>query len=186
MFQKNKPETGNLLIAEPFLQEVYFKRSVILLAEHNESGSLGFIMNKPLDIKITNVAKDFPPFSGNLFYGGPVRNDLLFFVHTLGEQIEDSIPIIKGLFWGGKTEVVKESIKSGLINEDNIKFFVGHSGWSEGQLEEELKENAWFMGKFDTDFIMNTEPRMLWRKTLINMGKEFAQYANYPENPSYN
>jgi putative transcriptional regulator len=178
-------KTGKIIIAKPFLLDPFFKRSVIILTEHNTEGSVGFILNKPLDINIADISTVLP-INDNIYYGGPVNNDIMFTIHTFGDLIEGSIPIIKGLYWGGKIDIIKKYIEEGITNENNMRFFIGYAGWSKGQLEHELTENSWFVADFNSKFIMGTEPRSLWRQALINMGDKYAQYANYPENPIYN
>merc|ERR1712065_46093 len=90
-----------ILISEPFLLDYYFKRSVVLLCDHSDEGSFGVIMNKPLSVKLNEVVKDFPDFAAPIYLGGPVQNDSLFFLHTIGDKIEGSVEVINGLFWGG-------------------------------------------------------------------------------------
>ena len=113
-----KPEQGTLLISEPFLRDIYFRRSVILLAEHNSEGSFGLIINKPLDIKLNEVIQDFPDFNTNVYIGGPVQTDRLFVLHTLGGKITKSRKIMEGLYWGGKIDIIKSMIEDKKINEN--------------------------------------------------------------------
>jgi len=103
-----KPVRGTILISEPLLADNYFKRAVVLLAEHNEDGSFGIIMNKPIDNKFNEIVSDFPDYKGQLFLGGPVSNSSLFFIHTLGDLIDNSLKIMEGLYWGGDIESVRE------------------------------------------------------------------------------
>ena len=119
-----KPSKGKILISEPLLADNYFKRSVVLLAEHNEEGSFGIIMNKPIDNKFNEIVTDFPEYTGQLFLGGPVSNSSLFFIHTLGDLIENSMKIMDGLYWGGDIESVRElmilkQINPGIIFPDS-------------------------------------------------------------------
>ena len=94
------PIQGALLISEPFLKDFYFRRSVVLLAEHNDDGSFGLIINKPVEVMLNEIVKDFPYFETKLFIGGPVNTDSLFILHTLGKQIKNSFQIMPGLYWG--------------------------------------------------------------------------------------
>ena len=121
-----KPAKGKILISEPFLIDYYFKRSVVLLAEHNEEGTFGLIINKPVDIALSDVLHDFPEFDSPVYLGGPVKTDSLYFIHTLGDRLENSLEITEGLYWGGDIEVVKEMITLGKITAKEIKFFVGY------------------------------------------------------------
>ena len=97
-----EPKQGKILISEPLMNDFHFGRSVILLIDHVESeGSFGVIINKKLNASVSQIVDDFPDFEGTAYLGGPVSDSQLFFIHTLGELIPESIPIIDGLYWGG-------------------------------------------------------------------------------------
>ncbi len=181
-----KPGKGKLLISEPFLLDYYFKRSVVLLAEHNEEGSFGIIMNKPVSAKFNEIVKNFPEFNAQLYLGGPVKNDSLFFIHTLGDRIEGSLEIIDGLYWGGNIEAIREMITLNILNPADIRFYIGYSGWTANQLDAELKRNSWVVSRAKVEQLLNTQPNKLWSLTLQNLGKEYALWTNFPSDPSMN
>ena len=181
-----KPGKGKLLISEPFLLDYYFKRSVVLLAEHNEEGSFGIIMNKPVSAKFNEIVKNFPEFNAQLYLGGPVKSDSLFFIHTLGDRIEGSLEIIDGLYWGGNIEAIKEMITLNILNPADIRFYIGYSGWNANQLDAELKRNSWVVSRAKVDQLLNTQPNKLWSLSLQNLGKEYALWTNFPSDPSMN
>ena len=180
------PERGKILISEPLLGDYYFKRSVVLLAEHNEEGSFGLIMNKPITAKFNTIVKDFPEFETTLYLGGPVQNNSLFFIHSLGEKINESQEIIKGIYWGGDLEQVKELMTLNQIHNDDIRFYVGYSGWGSQQLEEELKKNSWLVSEIDADALLNTHPDDLWDRTLKDLGSKYSHWKNFPSDPGMN
>ena len=115
---------GKLLVAEPFMQDVYFKRSVVLLCENTKHSTFGYILNKRLNMKINELVRNFPDFDCDLYFGGPVQNDTLHFIHTIGDVLDESHEIAKGLFWGGNYNQLKVLVKEGLITPKDIKFFV--------------------------------------------------------------
>jgi len=161
-----KPTKGKILISEPFLIDYYFKRSVVLLAEHNEDGSFGLILNKPVELQLSDIVKDFPSFDTPIYLGGPVKTDSLYFIHTLGNEIDDSMEISEGLFWGGDIEVVKELITIGKIGTEEIKFFVGYSGWVSKQLDGELARNSWLVANMNANDVMHSNPDKILCSTL--------------------
>lgn len=181
-----KPTKGKILISEPFLIDFYFQRSVVLLAEHNEEGSFGLVINKPVDIKLDEVISDFPKFDANVCMGGPVKTDSLYFVHTLGNVIEGSIEIIDDLYWGGDIEVVKELIILNQIKSQNIKFFVGYSGWVANQLDDELKRNSWLVSNTTSNQVMKMLGEEMWKTAVKKMGPEYAYWINFPSDPTQN
>ncbi len=182
-----KPTKGRLLISVPFLNDYYFGRSVVLLTEHGKEGSVGLIINKPLDTRINDAIKDFPAFDENLYLGGPVEKNSLFYIHTKGDIITDSIEIKEGLYWGGDFEAIKSLIKDGLLYPGNIRFFVGYSGWAPFQLDRELREKSWVVSECDVNSILTPDPLTYWHKKLKNSShKEYAVWADFPVNPSLN
>ena len=181
-----EPGRGKILISEPFLLDYYFKRSVILLAEHNEEGSFGVIMNKPLDVKFNEVIKDFPEFNCQIYLGGPVENDSLFFIHTLGDKIESSMEIIDGIYWGGEMEAIKEMIVTKTLNPEHIRFYIGYSGWSPEQLDGELIKNSWVVSRVKKDYLLNTKPDLLWKSALEKLGGDYTLWPTFPDDPMNN
>ena len=137
------PERGKILISEPFLPDTFFNRSIVYLTDHSPEGSVGFILNKKLDVKVCDAIAGFETWKDTLNMGGPVAPDTLHYLHTLGDLIPKSVHIEKNIFWGGDIETIKTLIAFNKLKESQIRFFLGYSGWSAGQLEKELKENSW-------------------------------------------
>lgn len=182
-----KLKKGQLLVAEPsIIGDLSFNRSVILLAEHNEDGSVGFILNKPLKYTIRDLVPDIEA-SFKIYNGGPVEQDNLYFIHNVPELITDSIEISSGIFWGGDFELTKKLINEGKIKKDNIRFFLGYTGWETQQLENEMETNSWIIaenlyqnkiiGKSTTDF---------WKEKILELGGDYIIWSNAPENPLLN
>ena len=177
---------GKLLISEPFLFDPNFKRTVVLLAEHNEEGSVGFILNRPIEVSVAEALDDFPDFDSNLFFGGPVGQNNLFYIHTLGDKLTGSKEIIKGIFWGGDFEHLKLMIDAGQVDPKQIQFFAGYSGWAPEQLDRELKEKSWIVADTRAEQVMKGRNKEFWSEVLKDLGNKFAIMANFPEDPSLN
>jgi putative transcriptional regulator len=185
---KNKynPERGRLLVSEPFMEDPYFKRTVVLLCEHNEEGSFGFVLNKYIDVNIKDVIEDLPQMKSRISVGGPVKNENLFYLHTLGEELDGSKEVIPGVYIGGEFDILKERIKAGLVNEKQIRFFIGYSGWEEEQLNGELKEGSWLVLPAKGTDVMDTKQDDLWAQVLRDKGDGQSYFANFPEDPKLN
>lgn len=180
------PAKGRLLISEPFLSDPHFKRTVILLCDHNEHGSFGFVLNNYINIKISDVVKDIKAIKTKISIGGPVQKDSIFYLHTLGEKISGSLPVFENIYMGGDFDEIKELINNGKLPPKSIRFFVGYSGWGKDQLAWELKEKSWIVSESTTSQIMDTKYDNLWSQSLRIMGDEYAMLANFPTDPNFN
>jgi len=182
-----KPKKGKLLIAEPTLTgDVSFNRSVVLLAEHNEEGSVGFILNKPLEYNISDLISEIVlPFQ--VYNGGPVEQDNLYFIHKVPHLIRNSIEISNGIYWGGDFDKTIELINEKTISEEDIRFFLGYSGWSSLQLDEELSSKSWIVvkNKYATEIIRKSS-NAFWKEKMVELGGDYLIWSNAPENPSLN
>jgi len=186
VYNNLSPTKGRVLITEPFLEDDYFERSIILLCEHNEEGSFGFVINNYTELKIQDIV-EFPEFETKISTGGPVSEKHLYFVHTLGEEIDDSIHVIDNIYMGGDFEQVKDKIKLGLIKSNQIRFFIGYSGWIKNQLEGELKQNSWLVSEIlDIDKLMDVNYDTIWEDYMRNQGGKYKAFAQFPTNHKLN
>lgn len=184
--QENKePSAGRLLISAPFLGDI-FKRSVILLTEHNEEGTVGFILNKPTEFKLHEVLDDFPEFNAKVFLGGPVQQNSLNFIHKAGNILEGGYEISNGVFWNGNFEMLKVLIGNGSLDPEDFRFFLGYAGWSPEQLKNEIKGNSWYLNDPSVEILFDNASDKLWSTILKSMGKEYSIISTFPEDPSVN
>ncbi len=180
------PQKGRILIAEPFLPGDYFSRSVVFLVAYSEKGAVGFILNKRIDFSLQEVFVDFPEFDANVFLGGPVSADSIFFIHRLGDQLPGSIHVLGDLYWGGDFKTLKDKIQKGEIKSEDIHFFLGYSGWDAGQLEGEIKENSWLVTDVDENIILQDTDKATWADFVKKAGNRYQIWENFPENPTFN
>ncbi|MFT6856692.1 MAG: putative transcriptional regulator [Cyclobacteriaceae bacterium] len=182
-----KPECGDILISEPYLPDPNFERSVILLCEHNEEGSFGFILNHLAQTSLDEIVEEVDTDDLKVFVGGPVQKDTLHFLHQKPDAFKNDQKINEGIYWGGDFDGLLSAINTRTIDVNSVKFFVGYSGWSSGQLDEELNAKSWIVCKNVTaDLIFNLEPKDLWKEVLARMGGKFKMIANYPTDPRLN
>jgi len=181
----SKPlKRGRVLISEPFLQDGVFHRSLVLLTEYSAEGAIGFVLNKPLDVAIHQLVDGFPHCDAAVCLGGPVSPERLHYLHRI-PGVEDAIEVKKGLWWGGQLKCIREGIESGSIHSDQIRFFLGYSGWSPGQLEEELGRNAWVVGDMNAAVVLSVSPGG-WNEMVRSLGDAFRSWHIVPENPHWN
>ena len=180
-------EKGKILIAEPsIIGDISFNRSIILLVEHGNNGSIGFILNKPMNLNISDL---IPEIESNfkIYNGGPVQQDNLYFIHKISDLIPESIMISEGLYWSGNFEYVLKLIKKGEINKNDIRFFLGYSGWDSNQLNNELNNNTWILAEnTHNKNIITAVDEVFWKNKMLDLGGEYSLWSNAPEHPSHN
>ncbi len=179
------PEKGRVILAEPFMLGDCFNHSVIYLCEHNKEGTFGFILNEILDLSLADIVPEINIVDFSVGFGGPVNPDSLFYLHNIGEKIEDSTLILPGLWTGGNFDQIISFINDGIITSTQIRFFLGYSGWSEGQLADEMKSYSWIISKFEQKNVLKIKTD-LWHSILEKMGGQYKIISNFPEDPSHN
>lgn len=181
-----EPGQHTLLIADPFLKDPNFLRTVVYLCRYGDEGSFGFVLSKLLNPTLDEFINGLEGTSIRVFYGGPVQPDTVHYIHQYPELIPDSIRISDSISWGGNFETVKQLILNGKINPSKIKFFLGYSGWEKGQLENELLEKSWLTATANRKLVFETPPDDVWKESLRHLGGQYEQIINYPIDPQLN
>jgi putative transcriptional regulator len=181
-----KIRSGTILISEPYMGDPNFERTVVLVCRHDEEGSFGLVLNRKSNLKLSDVLDVFQQDGDmELSIGGPMEYNTLHYIHQL-DKLQEAIPLSQSVFWGGDYEQLKEFLSSGLISPDEIRFFLGYSGWSPGQLQEEIENKIWIVNNTATDLLFDLNQDSLWREILKQMGGKYKVLANYPIDPSLN
>jgi putative transcriptional regulator len=185
--QKFSASCGDLLISEPYLGDPNFERTVIFLCEHNEKGSFGYVINKPSENLFDEVIEGVDSYNETLFIGGPVEQNTLHFLHRAPQQMNSGKVIKEDIHWSGSYDTLLSLINDQTINRKDYKFFIGYSGWSEGQLEAELEAKSWMVYKrTSSEHIFDINHKELWQQVLKNLGGKFKMFSNYPVDPNMN
>lgn len=177
---------GKILIADPFLKDPNFMRTVVFICEHSEESSFGFVLTRKYDQNLEDLMDDINDVHFDVYYGGPVQMNTLHFLHRRPDLIQDGVEVTDGIFWGGDFSVVIEMLKENRLNKTDIRFFIGYSGWGERQLEKEMMEKTWITGNADFDLIFQDKAENTWKMALDKLGGEFTQLKNYPIDPQLN
>ena len=178
---------GFVLFAEPTVQhDLTFSRSVILIVEQNENGIVGFIINKKTGYSTIDLIPElninFP-----IYNGGPVEKENLYFIHKIPSLIKNSIKIKDNLYWGGNFDLVVELINENKIKNNEIKFFLGYSGWEKEQLNNEIQDKSWILAKKENlEKLAFQETISIWKDKLKKIGGKYLLWINSPENPQHN
>lgn len=173
--------TGKVLLAEPFSEDPNFKRSAVLLCDHESDGSVGFILNKKLDVQVNELIAEFPDIDANVYFGGPVQTDTIHYIHNVGDLLEGSVKVVPGVYWGGNFDKLKFLITTQLVKPENIRFFIGYSGWSPGQLAEEMMYGSWVLANMHANYLFNSPPKELWSQIMNNKGNTYSVIAQINE-----
>lgn len=177
---------GSLLIAKPFLGDPNFERGVILICDHNGQGTFGFVLNQITDLFLGDVLEETIYQDIPLHLGGPVEKNTLHFIHRRPDLITGGTEIMNGVFWGGDFEHLQKLLNLNTILQNDVRFFIGYSGWGEGQLVDEISEDSWIVTRTTSDFLFNTPQSDFWREILRSMGGEYRSIAHYPTDPRLN
>ncbi len=167
------------------MPDANFQRTVILLVEHNKDGSLGFVLNRKLDAKLGELVEMLAGTEHTVYIGGPEQQQTHHFIHQL-QDLEDTIEIFEGVYWGGSFEVLTQRLVNGLVSEEDVLFFVGYSGWGPGQLASELERKSWIVAPEHPDFIFREEKTDMWKELLKTLGDKYKIISNYPIDPRLN
>lgn len=183
------PQPGAILVAEPFLREQYFNHSVICLVDYEPRGAaMGIVLNQPTAYDLAELISGIHTDRRIPVYcGGPMSCDRLYFIHTLGSYISGGRQIADGLWIGGDFDEMTEYVNSDLPIDGHIRFFVGYSGWSAGQLDGELLDNVWAVGLPESPSRLLTGAEdAYWHRCVKTLGEPYRGWLYHPRNPQSN
>jgi putative transcriptional regulator len=181
-----KPAPGTLLIAEPFLKDPNFSRTVVFICDHQVQGSFGFVLNRAYGHNLDELMNNVGDLKIPVYYGGPVQLDTIHFLHEYPAQITGSYEIMNGIYWGGDFELAIELLKKGHIHSSGIRFFIGYSGWSEGQLASEMEQKSWLTAEATRKIVFHRNTNEIWKDAVSDLGGDYAMMVNFPTDPQLN
>lgn len=183
--------TGRLLVASPELGDPHFSRTIVLLVDHDESGALGVVLNRPSTTDVREILPDWHLYATPpqvVFQGGPVGRDsaLALASRTAGAAEEDEPLGFRHVHAGiGLVDLDSPAeLIAGLIS--SMRVFAGYAGWESDQLEAEIDEGAWFVVDAEPGDLSADNPDRLWEQVLRRQPPPLAVVATFPEDPSLN
>jgi len=179
---------GKLLVASPeLLLDEVFSKSVILIVDQHEHGTVGFMLNKPLPLQVSEVAENLKNLNIQLWDGGPVAEENLYFLHQLPEFFDENYKVTDNIYWSGDFEQLEVlSREQPRILYGRTKFFLGYCGWNVGQLEREIKSGAWMVVDQPDFDIFNLDPRRIWANLIYRYKPEWELWIHAPSDPALN
>ncbi len=177
---------GQLLLDSGQLRGSFFQRTVVLICQHDAEGAFGLVLNRATGSKAGEmIVADLPDVlkASPLFLGGPVQPTALSYL--VSDSFIPDANVMPNLALGHSLDNLVE-LGSSFSSTQKVKLFAGYSGWSAGQLEDEIKRKAWVTHPASLDLVFDTEPEQLWRKILREKGWKYRLLAQMPEDPSNN
>jgi putative transcriptional regulator len=181
-----EPNAGSLLIADPFLKDPNFMRTVVLITEHREDGTIGFVINRQYENTLDELLPEIDGKKLPVYYGGPVQMNTIHFLHRYPDEIPGGIEVMDGIYWGGDFDCVLELINSGQVDPERIRFYIGYSGWSSGQLDVEMEEKTWLTVEATPDLVFHQQAEEIWKDSLKHLGGDYEMMVNFPIDPQLN
>ena len=148
--------TGTILKSTPSTNDANFEQAIIFIAEHNEKGAMGFVINKKFARALNELEEFKQSITFPLYNGGPMDKEHLYFVHRRPDLIEGGTLIANSIYLGGNFKQAVAQLNSTTISEADIKIFIGYCGWEFNELEEEVAEGSWIITNADEQNIFNT------------------------------
>ena len=180
-------KAGNLLIADPFLKDPNFQRTVVLLCDHQaETGSIGFVINRKYGKTVGELISQLETCALPVYYGGPVQTDTIHFLHTCPHLITDGLSIGNGIYWGGDFATAAQLLRNNEIETGDIRFYLGYSGWGVAQLADEMKEKTWLTTEANIKLVFHKNVSFIWQDSIRQLGGEYEQLNHYPIDPQLN
>lgn len=176
---------GKILISTPDISGDIFSRSVVLVIEHNEQGAFGLILNKK-NGQMSDKFKDFFDFKIEVYDGGPVENDKVFFIVKGKIVTETYVEITPDFYLTEDIEKIISAVLNNELNINDVKIFSGYSGWTSMQLDGEIQRKVWtVVDVYNLDYTLPND-QTLWKSIMQNLGGEYLLWANSPEDISLN
>lgn len=181
---------GSLLISMPQMLDTNFMHGVVLMVEHTEAGAYGIVLNRPMGLELSDLLPDAERLGERDFpvqNGGPVGEDRLQFLHRVPALIPGGVAISDDLFFGGEPDAMVAAVAGGHVTPDQLRLYVGYSGWGAGQLEAELGTGSWVSAPGSTDLVFDARTtERLWRHALRGLGRDGEELSQLPPDPTWN
>ncbi len=181
------PQKGKVLVSVPFISDAFFYKTVIYLVEHSDESTVGVVLNKPLPMSFHELVEQIPESNFPIHIGGPAEHTNLHMLHTFGDRISGSVPVANGVYWGGDFDEIKQHIASHTISKQDIRFFLGYSGWGKNQLQQEIEEDTWVVSSISLEeLFFDSKDINLWDTVLKKMGSKYEAWTHFPPSPLLN
>ncbi|HUQ96546.1 MAG TPA: YqgE/AlgH family protein [Chitinophagaceae bacterium] len=180
------PGPGVLLIADPFLKDPNFMRTVVFLTEHKEEGTIGFVLNRQYENTLDELLPEVAGHKFPVYYGGPVQMNTIHFLHRYPTEVPGGVEVMNGVYWGGDFDSLIQLINSGGIDPQKVRFYIGYSGWGNGQLDGEMQEKTWLTVEATRSLIFHSQAAEIWKDSLKHLGGEYEMMINFPIDPQLN
>ena len=180
---------GTFLVASPVLRDPNFLRTVVLMCEHGDGGSWGFVVNRPTELALPDLVDDMPvpaAAPGVVHWGGPVETGRLQVLHRLRTGVEGELEICPGVNLGLDIGTLRDMSCRPLLPGEALHAYVGHAGWAPEQLDAELDTGSWITCTASQRVVFDTKPEEMWDRVLLALGPRFESLTRVPIDPRVN
>lgn len=157
-------QPGNIIISTNLLNETEFEKVAIVITEHNEKGTIGYVFNQLFPRKFNELEEFKHSIPVPLYAGGPVQTDMLYFMHSRPNLIADGQQVAKNIHIGGDFKKTVQLLNNGQLNIADVRLFIGYCGWDVNELEEEITEGSWQLTNASVDLVFSTSPEFAWEE----------------------
>ena len=188
-FKNKQYGKGSLLIANPVLPDPNFSRTVILLCNHNKQGSFGLVINRSAELKAPDLFSSIDilkSYNEKIYIGGPVSQSMVFYLYRSSQDVGDLDKVCSGVYLGSSLEALESLCLDIDKQKDNVRFYLGYSGWSGGQLDGEMEQNSWLIQSADEQIVFLDSEDLMWPKAVNSLGEEYQYLTKAPVNPQWN
>ncbi len=188
-FKNKQYGKGSLLIANPVLPDPNFSRTVILLCNHNEQGSFGLVINRSAELKAPDLFSSIDilkSYNEKIYIGGPVSQSMVFYLYRSSQDVGGLDEVCSGVYLGSSLETLESLYLDIDYQKENIRFYLGYSGWSGGQLDGEMKQNSWLIQSADEQIVFLDSEDLMWPTAVNSLGEEYQYLTKAPVNPQWN
>lgn len=180
---------GFFLIANPVLPDPNFSRTVVLLCNHDEQGSFGLVINRSAEVRVADAFSNYKrlqTFQNKIYIGGPVSQTQVFYLCKSEEPLPGMEVICDNLHLGMDWDALEDVLNVIKDPRQNIRFYLGYSGWGSGQLANEMSQRSWLTCEAKNIFVFGDSEECVWTNVVRSLGKEYTYLLRAPLNPQWN
>lgn len=155
-------QPGHIIISTALLDETEFEKTAIVITEHNEKGTIGYVFNQRFPRKFNELEEFKHSIPVPLYKGGPVQTDMLYFMHRRPDLIPNGEPVTGNVCMGGDFKTAVQLLNNAQLKSGDVRLYIGYCGWDANELEAEIKEGSWQLTNATVEVVFTDSPVSIW------------------------